>query len=183
VRLTPLLLAVFLVAGCAPVPEPSIAGTNHLAFEKLRQASAGSRFTVLTFFSRHCPCVRAHDARMTALYEQYHGQGVGFLAIDSEIDSSESLDRAERISRGYPFDIVHEDGASIATRLGAEYATYSVIVDPSLEIRYRGGIDSDRVHLREDAASYLADALSDLVAERNVARPEAKTFGCALRLR
>ena len=67
--------------------------------------------------------------------------------------------------------------------LDAEYATYSVVVDASGKVLYRGGFDSDKSHLRDDRASYLADAIDDVLGRRPIRRAEAKTLGCTLQLR
>ena len=69
---------------------------------------------------------------------------------------------------------------TIATAVGAESATYTVVVDRVGTIRYRGGIDSDRTHLTPDATPYLADALEDLLAGRAPRVPESRALGCAL---
>ena len=47
-------------------------------------------------------------------------------------------------------------------------------------MRYRGGIDSDKTHLKADRTQFLAEALDDLTAGRPPRRPEGKTLGCAL---
>ena len=73
-----------------------------------------------------------------------------------------------------------DPGAKLAAMLGAVYATYSVVVAADGTIEYRGGIDSDKSHLRDDRTNYLADALDDLTAGRRPRRAEAKTLGCAL---
>ena len=57
----------------------------------------------------------------------------------------------------------------------------AVVFDRRETVRYHGGIDSDRTHLRDDRTQYLRDALDDLVAERDPRVAEGKTFGCALR--
>ena len=63
------------------------------------------------------------------------------------------------------------------------YAGYAVVLDRDGSVRYRGGIDEDRVRMRDDATPYLSDALSDLLAGKTPRVAETKTLGCALRLR
>lgn len=137
-------------------------------------------WTVLIFFSPHCHCLDAHDARIRALYDGYHGRGVELLMVDSEVSGSRDRDDAEARRRGYAFPILLDRGAKLADALGADYATYSVVVDREGRVLYRGGIDSDKMHLHEDARPYLRAALDDLLAGRAVRSPEAKTLGCAL---
>jgi hypothetical protein len=137
--------------------------------------------TVIVFFSATCPCQRAHDVRLRDLIASDAPRGVGFLVVDSEESATAALDAAESRARGYPIWLDH--GGKLARALDAEYATYSVVVDARGNVLYRGGFDSDKSHLRDDRASYLADAIDDVLERRPVRRAEAKTLGCSLQLR
>jgi hypothetical protein len=137
-------------------------------------------WTVLVFFSPTCHCLAQHDGRLRALFEAYHLRGVQLLMVDSEVRGSESRDEGEARRRGYPFPIVRDPGAMLADELGAQYATYSVVLDRAGRVRYHGGIDSDRNHLHDDASAYLRDALDDVLAGRPVRIAEGKTLGCSL---
>jgi len=140
----------------------------------------GAPATVLVFYSPHCHCLAAHEPRLFALYERYHPRGVQFYFVDSEVGATPERDAAEARAYGYPFSIVTDAGAKLADRVDAQYASYTVVADAQGRIRYRGGIDSDAIHLTDDATPYLADALDDLLAGRDPRRPEAKALGCAL---
>jgi hypothetical protein len=136
--------------------------------------------TAFVFFSAHCHCVDAHDARLIALFEAYRPRGVQFVMVDSEVTASASADAVEARRRGYPFPIVVDPGARLAQALGARSAAYAVLADVEGRVRYRGGIDSDRIHLHDDAAFYLRDAVDDLLAGRPPRVTEGKALGCAL---
>jgi hypothetical protein len=137
-------------------------------------------WTVLVFFSPTCHCLEQHDARLRALYDAYRPRGVQFLMVDSEVRGSPAADEAEARRRGYPFPIVQDRGATLADQLGADYATYSVVLDAEGRVRYRGGIDSDRTHLHDDATPYLQHALDDLLAGHAPRVAQGKALGCAL---
>jgi hypothetical protein len=139
-------------------------------------------FMVVIFFSPDCHVLEAHDERVRRISADFATRGVRFLAVDSEIDASLERDRAEAARRGFSFPVVLDRDATLARSFGAEYSGYSVIVDREGAIRYRGGIDSDRVHLRGDATPYLSDALTDLLAGNSPRIAESKALGCALRL-
>lgn len=140
----------------------------------------GAPLTVLIFFSPDCHCLSAHEPRLRALYDAYHSRGVQFFMVDSEVRGSLGRDAAEANRRGYPFPILGDRGAKLADALGAEYATYTVVLDAGARVHYRGGIDSDKSHLHDDATPYLQDALEDLLAAREPRYPEGKTLGCSL---
>ena len=181
--------AVVVASGeiaCAPARSPTFSRdvtlrTTDGGSLPLSVALHAHPLTVVTFFSAHCPCQRAHDARLRQLMETYGPRDVGFLVVDSERTSTLARDAEEARLRSYP--IVKDDDGKLALSLDAEYATYSVILNTRGDIVYRGGFDSDKSHLRPSPTHYLADALDDALAGRPVQRPEAKTLGCTLEIR
>lgn len=182
------LAGALSAASCATRAAPARLPAAHLEStdghaRDFPDAMRGARFTVLEFFSAHCPVQSAHDARLRALASDVGARGVTFFAVDSEIDASVERDRAEAAARGFTFPILVDTGARLADALGVDYATYTVIVDQEGRVRYRGGLDDDKTHLRDDAAMYVKDALEDLLAGREPRIAEGKTLGCALRKR
>ena len=132
------------------------------------------------FFSPDCHCLSVHEPRLRALFDAYHPRGVQFFMVDSEVRGSLERDASEARRRGYPFPILGDRGAKLADALGADYATYTVVVDPQARVRYRGGIDTDKSHVHDGATAYLKDALDDLLADREPRVLEGKTLGCSL---
>jgi hypothetical protein len=177
------LLACMACSGAAPaaskVPSTALVASSGSTLDA-RELVAGAPFTVFIFFSSDCHCLNQHDARIRALYAEYHPRGVQVVMVDPEVRASVEGDAAEATRRGYPFPILLDHGARLADALGAEYATYSVVVDSQGQVRYRGGFDSDKTHMRESATPYLRNALDDLLAGRPPHVAEAKTLGCAL---
>ena len=175
-----IVLLLVALGGCVDaqtsVPRTSVAGSDGVS-----HALFGARATVLIFFSDRCPCVSAHDARIIALANTYSSRGVTFLAIDSEVGGGADVDAARARSRGYPFPILVDHDARIARALGAEYATYSVVVDSAGAVAYRGAFDSDHTHLSRDARAYVREALDDVLAGRSVRHAQTEALGCALR--
>ena len=143
---------------------------------------AQSKLTVLVFYADHCPCFRAHEERLRELAKLYAPQGVTFLLVDSEVEASLERDATAARERSLP-PIAIDPGARLAEALGAEYATYTVVLDAGGRVRYRGGIDTDKNRLTADAQPYLRDAVDDLLAGREPRRSEGKALGCALQTR
>ncbi len=161
------------------VPSTSLVAAGG-SVRDVRQLVGAAPFTVLIFFSRTCHCLDRHDARIRALYDAYHPRGVQVVMVDPEIRANPADDAAEASRRGYPFPLLVDPGAKLADTLGAQYATYAVVVDARGNVRYRGGFDSDETHLREGATPYVADALDDLLAGRPPRVAETKALGCSL---
>jgi thiol-disulfide isomerase/thioredoxin len=178
-----LAAACLFLAGCASVQAPPHGSVPVIAGEgpSLDDLTRGAPLTVVVFFSSHCPCQRAHDERLRALASKYGPAGVRFVAVDAEAGASRPRDEAEARARGYSFPILDDPSGSLADSLGAEYATYTVVLDAGQRVRYEGGIDSNKQHLTEDASFFLRDALDDLLAGREPRVPEGKTLGCVLR--
>ncbi|MGD0677262.1 MAG: redoxin family protein [Polyangiaceae bacterium] len=158
------------------VPLVSLDGTTRDA----RAVAARAPITVFIFFSAHCHCLDAHEARLRAIFDAYASRGVQFVMVDSEVMATPEADAVEAQRRGYRFPILLDRRAMLADALGAEYATYTVVVDSRGSVFYRGGLDSDKQHLHNDAKFYLRDALDDLLAGHRPRHPEGKTLGCAL---
>ncbi|HTR51858.1 MAG TPA: redoxin family protein [Kofleriaceae bacterium] len=185
----PCSLVVAMIAACgAPAVTPAaqwptmtLAATSGETAVYPRDL-ASSRFTVFVFFAKDCPCFGAHEARLRALVDKYGARGVRFVIVDPEVGHTVEDDARAVSSRHLPGPVFLDSGARLASMVGAVYATYSVVVDASGQIRYRGGIDSDKSHLQADTTPYLADALDDLTAGRAPRRAEGKTLGCALQM-
>jgi hypothetical protein len=183
-----LVLLALACAGCAAtqrgavapeVPSVPLIGERGRMLDA-RTLARSAPLTVLVFFSPDCHCLAVHEPRLRALFERGHPRGVQFFMVDSEVDGSPERDVAEARRRGYPFPILRDQGGKLAEALGAEYAAYAVVFDSTARVRYHGGIDSDRTHLHDEATAYLADALDDLLADREPRVTEGKTHGCAL---
>jgi hypothetical protein len=166
------LLAFLAIAGSA------CAGRNIAATEIPMRGEAA---TVLVFSSPGCHCMRAHVPRLRALYDRFHDRGVAFFLVDSEVGASKERDETEARGQGLPYPVLIDAGAKIAEEVGADYASFTVVADAKGRVRYRGGIDSDRDVLHDDAVPYVASALEDVLAGREPRFIEEKALGCALR--
>jgi hypothetical protein len=180
------LCAMLALASCsapraAQAPALDLVDTTG-AHRSFPGALAQSKLTVLVFYADHCPCFRVHEERLRELAQLYTPQGVTFLLVDSEVDATLDRDAAAARERSLP-PVAIDPGAKLADALGAEYATYTVVLDATGRVRYRGGIDTDKNRLTADAQPYLRDAIDDLLAGREPRRSEGKALGCALQTR
>ena len=179
----------FALSSCASAPPAyvpawpplSVVDTNG-AKTTLPADLARSKLTVLVFYAEHCPCFRVHEPRLVELARIYEPRGVRVLFVDSEASANADRDARAAAERGLPA-IALDPGAKLADAVGAEYATYTVVLDPQGRVRYRGGIDSDKDRLHDDATLFLRDAVDDLMAGREPSVAEGKALGCALQKR
>ncbi|MEO5730151.1 MAG: redoxin family protein [Byssovorax sp.] len=182
------LLLVFMaaLASCAPPPRapsglPQATLLTSGGARQLAEIVRPGRVTVIVFFSADCPCQAAHDARLRDLSAAYAARGVDILAVDSEAGASPERSAKEARARAYPFPLLADPEGALADALGAEFATYTVVLDAKGSVRYRGGLDSDRAHLTKDASLWVRNAVDRLLAGGSPDPAQAEALGCALR--
>ncbi len=178
------LAAVLLLAACGAPPRTADAArlTSADGVQRpFQDVVAAAPWTVFVFVSADCPCLDAHLERLRQLANTYAPRGVQFVAVDSEVGRTKEQLDAEARTFALPFPLLLDSGAKLANAVGAEYAAYSVLVDRSGRVVYRGGVDSDKRKLHEDATPYLREALDDVLAGVPPRRVEGKTLGCVLR--
>lgn len=183
-RLLFALLFAFVAACSRPTPispERVTLTTPEGEGRSFGELVAKAKYTVVVFIAADCPCLQAHLARLRAIAAEYAPRGVQFVAVDSEVGATPARAAAAQRELELPFPVVVDEGARLANALGAEYATFTVIVDGTQTVRYRGGIDSDKRKLHDEATPYVRDALDDLLAGRPVRRTEGRALGCVLR--
>ena len=180
------LTIVIAIGACAPparapsrLPDATLLASD--GPRRLAEIVKPGHVTVIEFFSAECPCQAAHDARLRELAVAYQGRGVEVIAVDSEAGATPDRAENEAKSRHYPFPILADPAGALADALGAEFATYTVIIDGAGTVRYRGGLDSDRAHVTASASLWVRDAIDRLLAGADPQPAEAAALGCALR--
>jgi hypothetical protein len=180
-----LLLCALVPPARAEPPPPALGDAvvrdARGALVPLAGVARAHRFTVIVFYSATCPCFDAHRARLRQLAAELGPRGVGVVLVDSERRAAGDPPPPPAAAGDLP--IFRDDGGALARRLGARYATESYVVDAAGQARYRGGIDSDRKYLRDDAQPYLRAALDRLLAGNAPPFTTSKALGCALRLK
>jgi hypothetical protein len=180
---TVLALALDAAARASPVP-PSLSDIALRTADGRAVALAAvvraHRLTAVVFFSATCPCFAAHRSRLAALARELDAEGVRFVVVDSERHAPGEATPAAVADSDLP--ILRDDGARLARRLDARYATETFVFDATGALRYRGGIDGDRRYLTAAPKAQLREALTALLQARGPPFTEAKALGCALRL-
>jgi mono/diheme cytochrome c family protein len=134
--------------------------------------------------------------RLKSMAEEYSPSGVQFFLINSNSQDTwqELRTMAEEQKPGFP--IIRDRGSVLAHRLAAERTTEVIVLDGERRIAYRGGVDDQYGFQNADAGvksasvstyrkdkpseHFLRDALDDILAGRQVARPNTDPMGCAI---
>jgi peroxiredoxin len=169
------LLGLLLSLPSAPLP--TVGATP----QSLDQLVRAQKLTAVFFWSWPCPVVRSHAKRFQALVQDFSSRGVTFIAVDSQADATVEHAEKARAERGDTFPLVLDLTSSWADALDVRFSATLVILDQQGRVRYRGGLDSNRVKLTDDAVPLAREALERLLAGQEPAQTQTKALGCVLR--
>lgn len=145
--------------------------------------------TVVVFTANGCPFARAWHDRVQAVARDYGsaGRNVQVLQIDSNDETDHPEDSAEamaaRVAAGElagPF--LRDAEQSVARAYGATATPEVFVIDAEGVVRYHGAPDADHDDPSQNAR-WLRDALDDVLAGRDVARPASSPSGCSVKWR
>ncbi len=139
---------------------------------------------VVIFTCNHCPYALAwHDRLMDAARDY---PDVRFYAInpnDAERyprDSLEAMRERVRGDGGWPMPYLRDESQEVARAYDARTTPDVFALDSNGVLRYRGAPDADHGD-PSLKASWLRQALDQLLAGEEVARPETEPVGCSVK--
>jgi peroxiredoxin len=132
------------------------------------------------FISTRCPYSNAYNERMVKLHEDYNGKGAVILAINA--NSTETIEDVKQHAQDkkFAFPVLKDEGNFVADSYGAQVTPEIFLLDGNLTLRYHGRIDNSH-KLDEVKSSDLRDALNAMLAGKEIAKKEAKAFGCSIK--
>ena len=149
---------------------------------------SGGAVTVLVFTCNHCPYALAWHDRLLAVARDYADRGVRVLAInpnDGERyprDSYAAMQERVRQDGGWPIPYLRDESQEVARAYGARTTPDVFVVAADGTIAYRGAPDADHGDPSLDA-SWLREALDDLLTGEPVRRTETEPAGCSIKWR
>jgi peroxiredoxin len=144
---------------------------------------AEARLLVVFFTCNHCPYVLGSDEVTRATAEQYAGQGVRFVGINSNSVNTYAEDGfagmvARMAEHQFPWVYLHDESQATAKAYGALRTPHFFLFDEKRRLIYTGrGIDTPRDG-SQMSVNDLANALEDALAGRPVAVPLTNPIGC-----
>jgi len=150
------------------------------------------KIVVLEWINFDCPFVKKHydSKNMQSLQEKYTKEGIIWLAICSSNKGKQGNFSVEEINkrtneRGAEFTayLLDEDG-KVGKMYGAKTTPHMYIIDKSGMLAYAGGIDdkaSTDVDDIQDAKNYVASALDELLAGKEVSIQSSAPYGCSVK--
>jgi len=141
---------------------------------------------VVVFTCNHCPYALAWHDRLMQVARDY--PDVHFYAINPNdgdrypADSFEAMKERVRRDEGWPMPYMHDATQEVARAYGAKTTPDVFVLDSNEILRYRGAPDADHQDESQNA-SWLRDALDQMLAGEEVARPETDPVGCSVKWR
>ncbi len=139
-----------------------------------------NRYAVVMFIATRCPVSNAYNTRMADLAAGFSGKKIGFIAINSNKSEpvDEIRDHAKEHKFGFP--VVKDSNNVVADAYGAMVTPEIFVVGKDMKVVYHGRIDDSR---KEDEVTKkdLADALTALLAGKEVSKDQPKAFGCTIK--
>jgi peroxiredoxin len=149
---------------------------------------AGDKGTLVIFSCNACPYVKAWEARMVAIGNEYRRKGIGVIAINSNDPRVVALDGYEEMQarareRGFEFPYAVDATSGLARAFGATRTPEVFLFDAGGRLVYHGAIDDNSQDADAVQAHYLRDALASLVGGKPLAVAETKALGCTIKFR
>jgi hypothetical protein len=175
------------IGGTAPAfALPDVAGNEH-SLESYR-----GKWVVLEWLNYGCPYVGKHynSGNMPALQTKYRDLGVVWLSVVSSARGQQGYYEADEMSamneeKGNEATAVLLDPEGVVGRAyGARTTPQMVVIDPAGTLRYNGAIDdkpTTRLSDIEGAHNYLAAALDEAMAGKEVSQPRTQPYGCGVK--
>ena len=146
---------------------------------------AGSKGTVVVFWSNKCAWVDRYEARLLELAEQFGSQGYRFVLVNSFNASDENESAARSAARagekGYRMPYVADANGALAKALGAVRAPQVFVFDANRSLAYVGAIDDSPSAAASAQNRFLFDALTAGAAGRTPATTRTEALGCLIR--
>jgi peroxiredoxin len=140
-------------------------------------------YLVVAFIGTQCPLAKLYTAKLVDLESKYRERGVGFIAVDSNIQDSLAEMNAHAKKFHMDFAFLKDPSQSLADQLGATRTPEVCVLDSERRLRYRGRIDDQfGIGYTRDQAqqSELTDSLEDLLKGNDVRTPTTSASGCLI---
>lgn len=141
-----------------------------------------SKVLVVCFTCTTCPVVHAYEDRINAFYDEYHDEGVEFIAINDNytdsLDEMKSRAKAKRIKYTYAFD----GSGKSARAFGALSTPHFFVFDKDQNLVYSGAFDNDWEGLKT-SEHYVKSVVDSLLGGEEPKYKKTKAVGCSIRLK
>ena len=150
------------------------------------------KYVVLEWHNQGCPYTKKHyeSGNMQALQKEWTAKGVAWFTVISSAPGQQGYMTAsaenayvKKVGAG-PTAVLLDSQGKIGHLYDAKTTPQMVVIDPAGKIIYDGAIDdkpTPDVNDIKGAKNYVSDALSAAMADRPVATPYTRPYGCSVK--
>lgn len=140
------------------------------------------KIVVLEWINPECPFVVRHYKAGTMVNHanKYADKGVVWLAIDSTAHTTAADSKSWISAHNIPFAILQDRDGTVGLQYKAVTTPHMFIVAHG-KLAYQGAIDDDPRGNKSEVTNYIAKALDELLASKEVSTSETKPYGCSVK--
>ncbi len=152
---------------------------------------ADAKGFIIVFTCNHCPFAKLYYKRFNDLNAEYKNKGVPLIAISStdtisyeEDTFPEMVKKAEEQQFNFPY--LYDGSQKVARAFTAQKTPHAYViwkVNGKWTIKYNGAIDDNGAHPELVHNRYVANAVDELLAGKEVTNKETKSIGCQINFR
>ncbi len=146
---------------------------------------------IIVFTCNHCPFAKLYPQRLNKLNSKYQPLGVPLIAISStdtllyEEDTYPMM-VAKSKNENFNFPYLFDEFQKVAKDFKAQKTPHAFVIwkeNDKWVIKYNGAIDDNGAEPDHVTKPYVADAVDQLLAGKEIAVKETKSIGCQVILR
>jgi len=142
---------------------------------------------IIVFTCNHCPFAKLYSKRLNNLNEKYSKLDVPLLAInsmDSLVYEEETFELMKQKAKKdkFNFPYLQDANQTIGKLFGAEHTPTAYVIWKEKNhwtVKYVGSID-DNGEYPEKATPFVANAVDELLQNKNVTQSQTESFGCRI---
>ena len=198
VALLPIFVMMFMMSAKAPADNTGYKVGDKAADFKLKNVDgklvsladfSSAKGFIVVFTCNHCPFAKAYESRIMRLNSEYASKGYPVIAINpndpTQVDEDSYANmKTVAKTKGYQFPYLVDGTQEVAKEYGAAHTPHVFVLQKSangLVVKYIGAIDDNSGDETKVTKHYVADAINDLLAGREVAVSTTKAVGCGIK--
>ena len=138
------------------------------------------KIVVLDFRSQNCPWSRGTDETYSELTGKYGDKGVVFLGVEPDATTDVAKIKDYAAKTGLEHTILKDTENHYADAVNATRTPEIYIIQNGV-LKFHGAFDNRTVPEKPGETNYVAQALDELLAGKEVSTPSVSAWGCTIK--
>ncbi|MDX2018165.1 MAG: thioredoxin family protein [Planctomycetota bacterium] len=178
----------------APKVEPGVAAPDFTLKDTagnevtLSSLTGQGKIVVLEWFNPGCPfVVKHHELNKTfaELNKKYADKGVVFLAINSGAKGKQGfgqeLNASKKKDWGIEYPVLLDETGKVGKLYNAKRTPEMFVIGKDGKVAYMGAIDDNDDSKTPGKVNYVAKALDEILAGKEVTTKQTRPYGCSVK--